>query len=136
MPVRLGGERLREIRRRVTLLWRLAGFLALGLGLIGAFLPLLPTVPFVILAAFCFARGHPAWEARLLAHRHFGPHIRAWRERGSISRRGKAMALGAFALSAAIGLATLAMPLALAPVAAGLAGAAFILTRPTTPESA
>lgn len=119
----------------MRLAWRLAGLLALILGVIGIVLPLLPTVPFMILAAFCFAKGHPAWEARLLADRRFGPHIRAWRQGGSISRRGKAMAMIAFTLSAGLGLATLAMPLALLPAAACLAGAAFILTRPTTPES-
>ena len=42
------------------------GLLSLGLGAIGAFLPLLPTVPFLLLAAFFFARGNPAWEKRLL----------------------------------------------------------------------
>lgn len=113
----------------------MAGLAALALGAIGLLLPLLPTVPFVILAAFCFARGHPEWEARLLDHRLFGPHIRAWREGGSISRRGKAMALAAFALSATVGLVTLTLPAALIPAAACLAGAAFILTRPTTRES-
>lgn len=119
----------------MKLAWRLAGVVALLLGAIGIVLPLLPTVPFVILAAFCFARGHPAWEARLIAHPVFGPHIRAWREQGSISRRGKGMALAAFALSAAVGLLLLQMPLALLPLVAGLAGAVFILTRPTTVES-
>lgn len=116
----------------MRLAWRLAGCLALLLGAIGIVLPLLPTVPFVILAAFCFARGHPAWEKRLLADRRFGPHIRAWREQRSISRRGKQLASAAFLASSAIGLATLAMPLALLPLIACVAGAVFVLTRPTT----
>jgi uncharacterized membrane protein YbaN (DUF454 family) len=120
----------------VSFAWQLAGLLALALGFVGIFLPLLPTVPFMILAAFCFAKGNPEWEARLLADPRFGPHIRAWRTHGSISRRGKAAALAAFCISGLVGLVMLSMPLALLPAGAGLVGAAFILTRPTTPESA
>ncbi len=107
------------------------GFLSLGLGILGAFLPLLPTVPFVILAAFCFARGNPAMERRLLDHPRFGPAIRTWRERGAISLRGKRMALLAFAASAAIGLATLTWPYNLLPLLAAAAGGSWIWTRPT-----
>lgn len=118
----------------MKLAWRLAGGLALLLGAIGIVLPLLPTVPFVILAAFCFARGNPAWEARLIAHPLFGPHIRAWRKQGSISRRGKTMALVAFSLSAAVALIGLDMPLVLLPLAACALGALFVLTRPTNVE--
>ncbi|WP_242122865.1 YbaN family protein [Sphingobium sp. Sx8-8] len=106
------------------------GFLSLGAGAIGAFLPLLPTVPFMILAAFCFARSSPALEARLLEHRHFGPHIRNWRERGAISRRGKKAALAAFAFSAVLGLAFSPLPWCLIPLAAALIGGTWIWTRP------
>ena len=106
------------------------GLFALGLGIAGIFLPLLPTVPFVLLAAFCFARSNQRWERRLLDHRLFGPHIRAWRRSGAISRRGKTAAAIAFAASAAIGLILLDMPWALLPPLAALIGGSWVLTRP------
>ncbi len=108
----------------------LAGFVSLALGAIGAFVPLLPTVPFVILAAFCFARSSPVLEQWLIEHEHLGPHIAAWRSRGAISRRGKRAALLAFVASAAIGFALLPFPWPLAPAAAALIGGSWILTRP------
>lgn len=111
-------------------LYLAGGFLSLALGAIGAFLPLLPTVPFMILAAFCFARSDRRLEARLLDHRHFGPHIRRWRERGAISRRGKQAALGAFAFSAILALAVSPLPWSLIPLAAALIGGSWIWTRP------
>ena len=106
------------------------GIAALGIGIIGIFLPLLPTVPFVLLAAFCFARSNDRWEKRLLEHRLFGPHIHAWRRSGAISRKGKAAAAIAFAASAAIGLIFLKMPWALVPALAALIGGTWVLTRP------
>lgn len=83
-------------------LYMSAGLLALGVGFIGIFLPLLPTTPFVLLAAFCFARANPAWEARLLADPRFGPSIIAWRERGAIPAYAKRMAIFMMALSSLI----------------------------------
>ena len=106
------------------------GFLAFGLGAIGIFLPLLPTVPFMILAAYFFARSSPRLEAKLLDHAHFGPHIRRWREKGAISRKGKHAALVAFGISAAIGLATLSLPWLLLPLIAAVIGGMWIATRP------
>ena len=111
-------------------LYLIAGSISISLGLIGIFLPLLPTVPFMILAAFCFARSSPRLEAKLLDHPHFGPHIRSWRERGAISRRGKKAALAAFAFSALLALLLSPWPWYLLPIAAALVGGGWIWTRP------
>ena len=107
-----------------------AGWASLGLGAIGAFLPLLPTVPFVILAAFCFARSSPRLERWLVEHPHFSAHIRAWRSRGAISRPAKRAAILAFGTSAVAGFALLSWPWALIPATAGLVGGSWILSRP------
>lgn len=88
--------------------WFTAGLVALGLGLVGVVLPLLPTVPFMLLAAVCFARSSDAMHDWLVDHPAFGPAIRDWRANGAISRRGKRaafLAMGAaFGLSLALGV--------------------------------
>ena len=114
----------------VRLLYLVLGWTSLALGAAGAVLPLLPTVPFVIVAAYFFARGSPRLERWLTGHHHFGPHIAAWRTRGAISRKGKKAALACFALSAAAGLVLLSFPWSLAPVAAAMIGGGWIATRP------
>lgn len=93
-------------------------------------MPLLPTVPFMLRAAFCFARSSPRLEAWLVDHPRFGPHVRAWNTQGAISRRGKHAALATFAASALLGLLFLKMPLSLLPLAAALVGGSWIMTRP------
>jgi uncharacterized protein len=115
------------IRQRLYLA---AGLASVGLGAIGAFLPLLPTVPFLILAAFCFARSSPALEARLLNHPRYGHHLVAWREKGVVSRRAKWSAIAAFAVSIMIGFATLSFPWVLIPPAVAIMCASWLWMRP------
>jgi uncharacterized membrane protein YbaN (DUF454 family) len=113
------------------------GLILTGLGIVGAFLPLMPTTIFLILAAGAFAHSSPRLEGWLLNHARFGPTLRAWRENGAIPRRAKALACIGMAGGFAVFFAT-AHPgpiLALA-VAAGLAAcAAFVLSRPSGPAA-
>jgi uncharacterized membrane protein YbaN (DUF454 family) len=111
-------------------LYLAAGWLSLVLGGIGIVLPVLPTVPFVILAAYCFARSSPRLEAWLVGHPRYGPHIRAWRDHGAISRRGKVAALIAYVAAAGVGLIFAPWPWLLAPVAVAAIGMPWIWTRP------
>lgn len=94
-----------------SLLWRALALLSLVLGLIGILLPVLPTVPFLLLAAWAAGKGWPALETWLLNHTHFGPHIRRWRERGAVPRRAKWLA-SLMMLASATGLAMTPLPLA------------------------
>ena len=91
-------------------LWSAAGLAFVGLGALGAVLPILPTVPFLLLAVFCFARGNRAWEARLLAHPRWGPPLRDWRQRRAISRGAKVSALAAMGAGVALTAATAGWP--------------------------
>jgi len=111
-------------------LYFIAGFVCLGLAVIGAILPLMPTTVFVILAAYCFARSNPALEQRLLEHPVFGAHIVRWREKGAISRKGKRAAALAFAVTIAVSLAFVRFPWSLAPVVAAVVIGGWIWTRP------
>jgi len=112
-------------------LYLTAGITSVAVGTIGIFLPLLPTVPFMLLAAFFFARSNPAWEARLLADPRFGPHIVAWRENGAISRRGKAMGIGSLCVSAIIGLVVMHDHWRYIPLGVALICGTWIATRPS-----
>ena len=79
-------------RALARLLWRALALLSLALGLAGLVLPVLPTVPFLLLAAWAAGKGWPALETWLLNHAQFGPHIRRWREHGAVPRRAKWLA--------------------------------------------
>ena len=83
-------------------LWLAAGIVSLVAGFIGVFLPVLPTVPFVLLAAFCFSKGSSRCERWLLEHRHFGPMVHDWRAHRSVPLRVKQFAILSMAGGAAL----------------------------------
>ena len=83
----------------VRILYLGAGFLALCLCVLGAFLPILPTTPFILLAAACFARGSEYFHRKLLAHPIAGPIIIEWRMYRSIPRSVKRWVYFLMALS-------------------------------------
>jgi uncharacterized membrane protein YbaN (DUF454 family) len=112
------------------------GWLMVALGVIGAFLPLMPTTIFLILAAWFFARSSPRLEAWLLGHPRLGATLRVWNETGAIPRAAKAMACIGMTTGFAlfwIGLHP-SFWLALAVAAALLASALYVVTRPTAPR--
>jgi uncharacterized membrane protein YbaN (DUF454 family) len=76
---------------RWTLL--LSGFLATALGVLGIFLPVLPTVPFLLLALACFARSSERFYNWLLDHAHFGPIIRPYINGEGMTRASKVKAI-------------------------------------------
>lgn len=82
---------------RVVLL--AVGFVCVALGAVGVVTPVLPTTPFLLVAAACFARASPRFYQRLLANPTFGPLIRDWREHRAIPLRAKLTAIAAITLT-------------------------------------
>jgi uncharacterized membrane protein YbaN (DUF454 family) len=125
----------RPLPRRMRLVragWIALGGLFVGLGVIGALLPVMPTTIFILLAAACFARGSPRLERWLLHHPQFGPTLVAWRRDGAIGRRAKAMACGGITFGYVLFVVGARPGIGLAALVATLmtACAAYILTRP------
>ena len=78
---------------RKIALFKSLGFLFLGLGVIGVFLPLLPTTPFLLVSAGCFAKSSDKWHRWLLSNRIFGPIIKDWQDKKCISMSTKIFAI-------------------------------------------
>lgn len=120
----------------MRLLWITFGLSALALGLAGLALPLLPTTPFMLLAAACFAKSSPRLHDWLVGHRVFGRAIRDWRDYRAISPKAKRMALTA--MTAALGLSLLlGLGWKILALQAGVLGVmgSWIWTRPDGPET-
>lgn len=107
------------------------GWLAVALAILGVPLPILPTTPFLILAAACFVRSSPKAHAKLLAHPRFGPLLAQWQARRTIPTWAKRRALLLIAITFATSIA-LVDPLALRIMLAtiGLTAAVFVARLP------
>ena len=120
---------------RSVFFWLALGVAALGLGVIGVVVPLLPTTPFLLVAAFAFARSSKRLHDWLVDHPTFGPLIKNWHAHGAISRRTKIVSVvsmvGVFGLALAMGaprhvLLIQAVVLSIAAV--------FVVSRPLPPD--
>lgn len=112
-------------------IWASIGLISVALGLLGVLLPLLPTVPFLLLAAFCFARSSERLHSWMLEHPTLGPPINDWQQSGAISRRAKKLAtlsvIAVFALSWALDVKTTALMIQAVVLSCVMV---FIWTRP------
>ena len=125
---------VRKAAVRIT--WLVVGLTSLGLGALGVALPLLPTTPFILLAAFAFAQSSERLHDWLLDHNIFGPLIDNWRKHGAISKRAKIASIVSMvaivALSVFFGAPTYVVVVQVLVLSMS---ATFILTRPLPPEA-
>lgn len=82
--------------------YKAVGILSLALGVIGAFLPLLPTTCFVLLSAWCFAKSSPRWHQKMRDNRYFGRIIKSWEDHRVIPENARKIAIGSMLVSGAI----------------------------------
>ena len=113
------------------LLWKLLAIVFVALGVIGVFLPIVPTVPFLIVAAAAASRGWPWLDRKLTSHPLYGPSIVRWRQRGAIARPAKVMAtVGMIGGGAVLWLVEIPPWLRFGVLAALLCSGAWIWSRP------
>lgn len=114
-------------------LWLAGGVVSLVTGIIGIFLPVLPTTPFVLVAAWCFSRGCARCERWLLEHRRFGPMVHDWRRNRAVPLRAKQLAVVSMVFGSAWAWWTLPAPYGWLPgVVCALVGT-WLVRLPTAP---
>jgi len=115
--------------------WLVAGLFFTGCAFIGVLLPLIPTTPFLLLAAFCFARSSERFHKWLYEHKVFGPLLTNWNKHGAISRRAKISAGVCLAMAPVLSLLVKAPLWTLGvQIPVLLCSALFIFTRPDGPR--
>jgi uncharacterized membrane protein YbaN (DUF454 family) len=121
----------RPVPERRNYAYLVIAYAATGLGIVGAFLPLLPTTPFLLLAAWAAAKGSPSLHRWLYEHPTFGGALIAWEQKRAVSRRAKWVACVFLCISWTVMLVQTSGWLV--PTVTGLlfvAGAAVLITRP------
>ena len=111
----------------------------LVLGMIGAMVPVMPSMVFLLISLWCFSKGSERFHTWLYEHRVFGPSLRLWSEHRVIPRRAKLVTLGGIAFSVAVLVALTPEGSTLLFVYSGVnaVAALFILSRPSSaPENA
>ncbi len=81
-----------DLLKTKTWLWLALGHLAFAVGVVGIFVPLLPTAPFVIVAAYCYSKGSKRFEAWIINHPKLGPAVILWRSHRMIPLKAKIFA--------------------------------------------
>lgn len=115
----------------MRLVWVGFAYLFLGLALVGIALPLLPTTPFLLLAAYCATRGSERLQRWMYEHPRFGGILRQWDERQAIPLSGKILSAAGLIAAGAMAWPRLAsVPAQVALVAALLAISAYVWSRP------
>ena len=122
--------------RPVRAVFIVLGTVFLGLGALGLVLPVLPTTPFVLLAAACYLRASERLHRRLVTSRTFGPTIVAWQEHGAIPPRAKAIAIALIALTFGLSVLFVVEPplMRAGLVALGIVLSVWLLRRPSPPD--
>ena len=83
----------------MLIFWRILGVTSVGIGIVNAFIPLLPTTVFLLIGAWALGKGAPEWRAKLIAHPRFGRALRDWDDGRRVSRRGKFLAAAGMLIS-------------------------------------
>jgi uncharacterized membrane protein YbaN (DUF454 family) len=86
------------------------GWLSVGLGVIGIFLPIMPTTPFLLLAAVCFAHSSPRFYNWLVNHKRFGPLIKDFLEGRGMPLKAKVLAIGSLWFSSGLSCYLIQIP--------------------------
>lgn len=109
------------------------GWISIALGVAGIFLPILPTTPFAILAAWCFSKSSERWHQWLLNHKIFGPTISDWERDGVINSKAKALATSMIVLLFSYTLIFVKVHLVVKSIVTtiGIGVLLFIWTRPS-----
>ncbi|MBN1207086.1 MAG: YbaN family protein [Myxococcaceae bacterium] len=112
------------------------GFVCVGLGTLGAFLPLLPTTPFMLVALWAFSRSSRRFHHWLYTHPRFGPRLRDWHEHGIVPVKVKVSSISAMlvSLSIMVFIARVKWHVLVAAGALMLVGATYVLSRPSGPR--